>query len=70
MGMRKYPLGKEKENYIKRQNETLKEIYDHHHLTLPKDSKEKIRVYANRKGLSINAYINKLIAEDMEKNSI
>lgn len=65
MGTRKYPIGKEKENQIKRQNKFIAEAYDRFTLTFPKGMKEIYKNYAEARGLSLNAYINKLIAEDM-----
>lgn len=41
--------------------------YDRIALQVKKGQRDIIRTYAEAKGLSLNAYINKLIAEDMEK---
>lgn len=41
--------------------------YDRIALQVKKGQRDIIRAYAESKGLSLNAYINKLIAEDMEK---
>lgn len=65
MGTRKYPHGTEKENQIKRQNEFIANAYDRFTLTFPKGKKEIYKSYAESKGMSLNAYINQLIAEDM-----
>jgi len=65
MGTRKYPVGTEKENQIKRQNKFIAEAYDRFTLTFPKGMKETYKAFAESRGLSLNAYINKLIADDM-----
>ncbi|SEL08575.1 antitoxin [Ruminococcus albus] len=41
--------------------------YDQLRVIVKKGEKDKIKAYAESQGLSLNAYINKLIAEDMEK---
>ncbi len=53
--------------HIKATNKYIAKAYDRVNLTLPKGDKERIRAYAEDKGLSLNAYINKLIVEDMSK---
>ena len=65
MGTRKYPKGTEKENQIKRQNKFIAEAYDRFTLTFPKGMKEVYKNYAEAQGMSLNGYINKLIADDM-----
>ena len=65
MGTRKYPKGTEKENQIKRQNKFIAEAYDRFTLTFPKGMKEVYKSYAEAQGMSLNGYINKLIADDM-----
>lgn len=45
-----------------------KKAYDRFLVTVKKGEQDKIKAYAESKGLSLNGYINKLIAEDMEKN--
>ena len=37
-------------------------------IRVPKGDKEKIQVYAESKGESVNSYVNGLIREDMQKN--
>lgn len=69
MAQRKYQKGTEKVNQIKRQNEFIAEKYDRFTLTFPKGMKEKYKAYAEAKGMSLNGYINKLIAEDMKQDS-
>lgn len=67
MAQRKYEHGTEKENQIKRQNKFIAEKYDRFTLTFPKGKKEEYKAHAEAQGLSLNGYINKLIAEDMEQ---
>jgi hypothetical protein len=49
----------------KRQNEHIKNNYDRISITLPKGTKERIL----RKEDSINGYVNRLIMQDLEKDS-
>ncbi len=42
--------------------------YDQLRIVVKKGQREIIKAHAESKGLSVNGYINKLIAEDMEKN--
>lgn len=53
--------------HIKATNKYIAKAYDRVNLTMPKGDKERVRAYAEAQGMSMNAYINKLIAEDMEK---
>lgn len=53
--------------HIKATNKYIAKAYDRVNLTLPKGEKEVIKAYAESQGLSLNAYINKLIQEDMQK---
>lgn len=48
----------------------VKENYDRFELKLKKGQKEKIRGFAEAKGMSANAYINQLIEKDMENGNI
>ena len=41
--------------------------YDRINLTVPKGKKDEIKAHAERKGESVNAYIWRLIQEDMKK---
>ena len=50
---------------IKRQNEFIAEKYDRFTMTFPKGKKDIYRAYADAHGMSLNGYINKLIAADM-----
>lgn len=54
-----------KEKATKYKNDFIKETYDRVNLTIPKGKKAIVTEYAKSKGLSLNAYINKLIADDM-----
>jgi hypothetical protein len=60
---------KELQEYIagryKRQNEHIKNNYDRISITLPKGTKERIL----QKEDSINGYVNRLIMQDLEKDS-
>lgn len=53
------------EAHIKASNKYNAKAYDRVSLMLPKGNRDIIRAYAEAKGLSLNAYINKLISEDM-----
>lgn len=47
------------------QNQFIKENYDRFTATFPAGKKEVYRKYAKSHGESLNAYINRLIEEDM-----
>ena len=49
----------------KASNKYNAKAYDRIALQVKKGQKEQIAVYAAEKGMSINGYINKLIADDM-----
>ena len=51
--------------HIKATNKYIAKAYDRVNLTLPKGQREVIRAYAEAHGMSLNGYINKLIAADM-----
>lgn len=53
--------------HMKATNKYISNNYDRFNLLLPKDSKEVIKAHAEAQGLSLNAYINKLISEDMSR---
>lgn len=53
------------EKSTKYKNEFAKENYDQLRIVVKKGKKEKIKDYAESKGLSLNAYVNKLIDNDM-----
>lgn len=50
------------ESQYRRQNEHIRANYDRVSITLPKGTKERIQA----KGESLNGYINRLVAEDLE----
>lgn len=54
-----------KEQATKYKNDFIKEAYDRVNLTLPKGKKELVTKHAKSQGMSLNGYINKLIADDM-----
>lgn len=61
---------KEKFNQIKYQNEFIALRYDRVNLTLPKGQKETIKTHAERfDGGSVNAFIQRAIAETMERDN-
>lgn len=49
-------------------NKYIAKAYDRINLTVPKGDKDKIKVFAERNGESVNGFINRLIAEAMQKN--
>lgn len=51
--------------HIKASNKYNAKAYDRVSLMLSKGKKEIVTAYAKSKGLSLNAYINGLIAQDM-----
>ena len=55
--------------HIRATNKYISKAYDRVNLTLPKGYKEEVRTHAEQQGLSLNAYINKLISEDMKKTN-
>ena len=61
---------KEKFNQIKYQNEFIALKYDRVNLTLPKGQKETIKQHAEKHdGGSVNAFIQRAIAETMERDN-
>lgn len=55
------------ERKAKWQNDYIARTYDRINLTVPKGDKDKIKAYADSKGESVNAFINRAIKEAMEK---
>lgn len=53
--------------HIKASNKYNAKAYDRINVNVKKGEREKIKAHAEAKGLSLNGYINKLIAEDMEQ---
>ena len=61
---------KEKFNQVKYQNDFNKQKYDRVSLMLKKGQKEKIKTHAERfDGGSVNAFIQRAIAETMERDN-
>lgn len=54
-----------KEKATKYKNDFAKEAYDQLRVNVKKGQREKIQAFAKSRGMSINGYINKLIADDM-----
>ena len=52
-------------NQVKYINEFIKEKYDRINLTVPKGQKEMLKEYARAKGMSVNEFINSLIAKEL-----
>jgi hypothetical protein len=50
-------------------NQFNAQAYDRINLTVPKGKRQEIREYAEKRGESVNGYINRIIEEDMRKNS-
>ena len=48
-------------------NRYNEKAYDRINIAVPKGSKDKIKAHAESLSMSLNAYINKLIDEDMNK---
>ena len=53
--------------HIKASNKYNAKAYDRINVNVKKGEREKIKAHAESQGLSLNGYINKLIAEDMEQ---
>ena len=48
-------------------NSFIAQAYDRINLTVPKGQKDAIKAHAEKQGESVNAYINRLIAADMQE---
>lgn len=48
-------------------NKFIAENYDRINLTVPKGKRDEIKAHAESRGESVNAYIWRLIQEDMKK---
>lgn len=57
---------KDKSQKTAYQNGYISEKYDRINLTVPKGKKAEIKEYAESKGESVNAFINRIITEAME----
>lgn len=49
-------------------NKYMKENYDRVNLTLPRGMKDTIKAHAESQGESLNAFINRAIAQTMERD--
>ena len=58
---------KNKADKTKYQNDFILRAYDRINLTVPKGRKEEIKAYADRRGISVNSFINDAIDKAMEK---
>lgn len=56
------------ERKAKWQNDYIARTYDRVNLTIPKGQKETIKAHAEAQGESLNAFINRAIAETMERD--
>lgn len=59
-----------KEQITKYKNDFNAKTYDRINLTVSKGRKELYQKRAKEKGMSLNAYINKLLEDDMKKSSV
>lgn len=50
-------------------NKYMKENYDRVNLTLPRGMKDTIKAHAESQGESLNAFINRAIAQTMERDN-
>lgn len=60
---------KEKFNKVAYDNAFIAKNYDRVNLTVPKGEKEKIASHAEKRGESVNGFINRAIKETMERDS-
>lgn len=51
------------------QNRYIEKVYDRINLLVDKGNKDIIKARAEQLGESVNAYINRLISEDLERSS-
>ena len=58
---------KEKADAIRYNNEYNAKAYDRINLTVPKGQKEVIQAAAKQNGESVNAFINRVIIENLER---
>lgn len=56
-----------KEKLTKYKNDFAKKAYDQLRVNVRKGQREQIKQYAESQGMSLNGYINKLIADDMRE---
>lgn len=50
-------------------NKYMKGNYDRVNLTLPKGQKDRIKAHADNRGESVNAFINRAVAETLERET-
>ena len=55
--------------HMKATNKYISKTYDQVKFLVPKGQRDVIKAHAENLGLSLNAYINKLIADDMGSSS-
>jgi len=60
---------KEKANAIRYNNEFIKQAYDRINLTVPKGQKEVIQAAAEKRGESVNGFINRAISETIDRDA-
>ena len=60
---------REKFNKVAYDNAYIAKSYDRVNLTLPKGQKDVIRAHAESRGESVNAFIQRAIAEAMERDN-
>ena len=66
-------MAEKKREYSQAQNKAtqkyIKNNYDSVLIRMPKGKKDQIKAFAERKGESLNGYVNRVIDEDMETNT-
>ena len=60
---------KDKANAIRYNNEFIKQAYDRINLTVPKGQKEVIQAAAEKRGESVNGFINRAISETIDRDA-
>lgn len=61
-------MEKEKFNKTAYKNQFIAEKYDRINLTVPKGGKDQIKEHAERRGESLNGFIQRAIEETMERD--
>ena len=64
------PMAKNSEARIKANNKYNDKAYDRINIAVPKGNKAILQEVANRYGLSVNGYLNRLIDEAMEREGV
>ncbi len=64
MEIEKTKVSKKQQAHV---NKYIANAYDRINLTVPKGKKDEIKAHADSRGESVNAYIWRLIQEDMKK---